>query len=224
MLEVKINNFPSPLTLTGFTLFAWSTFHIRYCVTFPVWLFLCEGYLFVSGKWEMSCDEKPQQTNNPLPRHGPTECSYPHALISAISFCHWKHQPPFSLCSLAFNLAFTFFPLLWSTHPHHPSTNQYFFFFFQMALILPLCPFISWSVWLSSCSLLPSFFKPCTTATHIHTPTPPLPSPPCSLVRLVLFSPLDLNLGRWLESSKCCQRVLQAQVFDTWLLWGTAVE
>lgn len=149
----------------------------------------------------MSCNKKLQHTNNPLLWHrlNQTQCSQPHIHWCQHFFCHWKHQPPFSLSSLlSFNLAVPFFPLLWSTQLNHPPTYLFIYLFicFTMALILALWPSISWFVWLVL--LTPAPLPHICKHTQIHSQSPP-PFSSSLLVRLVLFSPLNLNLGRWVE-------------------------
>lgn len=156
-----------PLTLMGFTLLLDQHFPCT-TVRLSVWGLVCLSA--GNGK----CRAMKSRSKLTTLSCGPDQIKHCVLLatctnLSNFFLCHWKHQPPFSLCSPAFNLAFTFFPLLWSTHPHHPSNHLYFFSqWLSFSHSAP--PFLGlYGSHLShSCSVFLFFiFYPCTIATHI---------------------------------------------------------
>ena len=170
-----------PLTLMGFTLLLDQHFP---CTTFFVRGLVCLSA--GNGK----CRAMKSRSRLTTLSRGPERIKHRVLLatctnLSIFFFCHWKHQPPFSLCSLAFNLYLFSTPLI-----HSPTSSiQPPIFFFHNGSHFRTLP-LHFLVFMALIFLTPAqfFFLPMYLCyTHINRYTLPvspstlLACTPCSL-------------------------------------------
>lgn len=192
MLEVKIKNVPSPLTLMGFTLLLDQHFTCT-TVLLSVWGLVClsagngkcHAIKSCSILTTLSCGT--DWIKHSALSHIYTDVSIFSAIgnISLHSVC-----PASYLLILPFPFFHSSDPLSWTIL--QPIYSFIYLFVLQWLSFWHSDPrFLG--LYGSSCSL-PHICK----HTQIHSQSPP-PFSSSLLVRLVLFSPLNLNLGRWVE-------------------------